>query len=113
MSTNLDKIISLWSVGVTSLNRRRKLAGKRLGLEVSEGTVSSIHADFAFKCGKAVETIKEFLKRSKTKGADETGMRAKGPFHWLHVVCNDKATYMYADKKRGFDAVAGKDGNPC
>ena len=37
-------------------------------------------------------------------------MRTEGSLHWLHVVCNDKATYMYADKKRGFDAVAGKDG---
>ena len=105
-----EYVVSLWSVGVTSLNRLRKLACRQLGLEVSEGTVSSILVDFASRCGKAVETIKEFLKRSRTKGADETGMRTEGSLHWLHVVCNDKATYMYADKKRGFDAVAGKDG---
>ena len=105
-----EYIVSLWSIGVTSLNRLRKLAGKHLGIEISEGTVSSILVDFASRCGKSVETIKEFLKKSRTKGADETGMRTEGSLHWLHVVCNDKATYMYADKKRGFEAVAGRDG---
>ena len=24
---------------------------------------------------------------------------------WLHTICNDKATYLYADKKRAFDAI--------
>lgn len=105
-----EYIVSLWSIGVTSLNRLKKLASKHLGLELSEGTISSIIVDFASKCGKSVETIKEFLKKSKIKGADETGMRTEGSLHWLHVVCNNKATYIYADKKRGFDAVTGKAG---
>lgn len=105
-----EYVVSLWSIGVTSLNRLKKLVSKHLGLDVSEGTISNMLIDFASKCGKAVEKVKDFLKGSKTKGADETGIRTEGSLHWLHVVCNNKATYLYADKKRGFDAVSGENG---
>ena len=103
-------VVSLWTTGVTSLNRLQKLVSKHLGLDVSEGTISKIVMDFAIECGKLVDVVKEYLKNCHIKGADETGLRAGGSLHWLHVVCDKKATYLYADKKRGFDAISSESG---
>ena len=105
-----EYIVSLWSIGVTSLDRLQKLVSKHLGIEVSEGTVSKIIVDFASECGRIVDVVKDYLKKCRTKGADETGLRAQGKLHWLHVVCDRKATYLYADEKRGFDAISGEGG---
>ena len=105
-----EYIVSLWSIGVTSLDRLQKLVSKHLGIEVSEGTVSKIIADFATECGRIADVVKDYLKKCRTKGADETGLRAQGKLHWLHVVCDRKATYLYADEKRGFDAISGEGG---
>ena len=105
-----EYIVSLWAIGVTSLDRLQKLVSRHLGIDVSEGTVSKIIVGFASECGKIVDVVKDYLKKCRTKGADETGLRAQGKLHWLHVVCDRKATYLYADEKRGFDAISGEGG---
>lgn len=99
------EIVRLWTIGVSSVRRTCELVSNRLNKIISEATASNIISKFAKKCKKLSGRIKEYLKSCKVKGADETGLRADGVLHWLHVVCNDKATYLYADKKRGFTAI--------
>lgn len=98
-------VIRLWAIGVTSVRRSCELVSAQLDRMISEATASGIISKFAKRCKELSEKIKEYLRTCKVKGADETGLRAKGALHWLHVVCNEKATYLYADKKRGFTAI--------
>lgn len=98
-------VVGLWSIGISSVKRVCELAGFNLNKIISDGTASTIIKDFAEKCGKLTGKIREHLSKSAVKGADETGLRANGKLHWLHVVCNDRATYLYADAKRGFEAI--------
>lgn len=98
-------LIGQWSIGVSSMKRACELAESHIDRIISEGTASTIISDFAKKCEKLALRIREHLSKCKVKGADETGLRANGKLHWLHVVCNEKATYLYADAKRGFDAI--------
>lgn len=99
------EIVRLWTIGVSSVRRTCELVSSRLNKIISEATASNIISNFAKKCKELAGRIKEYLKSCKVKGADETGLRADGVLHWLHVVCNDKATYLYVDKKRGFTAI--------
>lgn len=99
------EVIKLWSIGVTSIQRTGELVSAYFKRMISEATVAKIISGFSKKCKDLAGRIKEYLKSCKVKGADETGLRADGVLHWLHVVCNDKATYLYVDKKRGFTAI--------
>lgn len=56
-------------------------------------------------CAESLAKIRSYLSCATFKGADETGLRADGRLMWLHTVCNDNATYLYADRKRGFNAI--------
>lgn len=98
-------ILDLWSVGVSSIKRIAQQVKDLFKVSLSEGTVQNIIDSFAKKCSASVEVIKNYLSKAKVKGADETGLRTDGALHWLHVVCNNKATYLYANKKRGFKAI--------
>lgn len=75
------------------------------GKAISEGAVMTILKDFGDKCLSLIPVVRNYLSSSHVKNADETGMRVDGMIQWLHTVCNDKAIYLYADKKRGFDAI--------
>lgn len=98
-------ILVLWSVGISSIKRIGRMMRNLFRISLSEGTIQNIIDGFADRCDKGVEVIKSYLSKAKVKGADETGLRTDGSLHWLHVVCNDKATYLYANKKRGFRAM--------
>lgn len=99
------EVVRLWVIGVTSVRRTCELVSNHLDKVISEATASGIISVFAKKCKELAGRIREYLRSCKVKGADETGLRADGVLHWLHVVCNDKATYLYADEKRGFAAI--------
>ncbi len=100
-----SEIIRLWTIGVASIGRTGELISSYTKRMISEATVSKIISKFGKKCKELAGRIKEYLQSCKVKGADETGLRVNGVLNWLHVVCNDKATYLYADKKRGFTAI--------
>ncbi len=104
-----SEIVKLWTIGVASIGRTGELISSYAKRMLSEGTISKIISNFGKKCKDLAVKIKEYLQSCKVKGADETGLRVNGVLNWLHVVCNDKATYLYADKKRGFTAIE-KDG---
>ena len=98
-------IIDLWTTGITSIERLGDLIEERIGNRIASGTIKKTIDTFAAKCNSAINAIKDFLIKEKVKGADETGMRTNGSLYWLHTLCSDRATYLYADKKRGFKAL--------
>lgn len=98
-------IIDQWSVGITSISRICEMVKEHLGRIISEGTVVSVLHEFGARCEDILDSIRNYLKDAKVKGADETGLRTDGCLYWLHTVCNEKATYLYADRKRGYDAI--------
>ena len=98
-------ILVLWSIGISSIKRIGEMMRNLFRVSLSEGTIQNIINSFADKCGGGISVIKNYLAKAKVKGADETGLRADGSLHWLHVVCSNKATYLYSNKKRGFDAI--------
>lgn len=100
-----SEVVKLWAIGVAAIGRTGELISSYAKRILSEGTISKIISNFGKKCKDLTVKIKEYLQSSKVKGADETGLRVNGVLNWLHVVCNDKATYLYADKKRGFTAI--------
>ena len=100
-------VVQLWSQGIVSLGRISRMMKRALGRTISEGTVMAIIRDFKERCTAILPMIKAYLSRSHVKNADETGIRTAGRLHWLHTVCNGKATYLYADSRRGFDAIDG------
>ena len=104
-NTIKSAVLVLWSVGISSIKRIGQMMKNLFKVSLSEGTIQSIIEGFAEKCDAGIEAIKRYLSKAEVKGADETGLRADGSLHWLHVVCNSKATYLYANKKRGFDAI--------
>ena len=99
-------VVQTWSQGIASLSRTARMVKRFLGKTISEGTVMAILKDFNNKCLSLIPVVRNYLSSSPVKNADETGMRVDGMLQWLHTVCNDKATYLYADKKRGFDAIS-------
>lgn len=98
-------MIQLWAMGIVAVGRISGILKKWTGRTVSDGTIINVVKGFAGKCGELLPLIKDYLARRKVKGADETGQRATGSLQWLHMVCDDKTTYLYADEKRGFEAM--------
>ena len=98
-NTIKSAVLVLWSVGISSIKRIGQMMKNLFKVSLSEGTIQSIIEGFADKCDAGIEAIKRYLSKAEVKGADETGLRADGSLHWLHVVCNSKATYLYANKK--------------
>lgn len=71
----------------------------------SEGTV----ANFAADCSRRLEPVDEIIRAqvagSDVAGFDETGVRAVGSLHWLHVVSTRWLTWYFAHKRRGRQAM--------
>lgn len=75
------------------------------GIKLSQGTlVNKLHV-FAQRVKVPVETILSCLGEEALLHADESGMRAEGKLHWLHVVATKLLTYYSLQTKRGTDAI--------
>ncbi|MFK0572092.1 transposase [Endozoicomonas sp.] len=51
------------------------------------------------------QVIRDALLDTPVAGADETGMRAKGSLHWLHIMRDEQWTLYYLSEKRGCKAM--------
>ena len=100
--------ISLWSIGIMSHERIRQMISQSTGIDLATGTIASFIEDFNKDCEGLIPLVEDYLKNAEVKGADETGLRAAGSLHWLHTCCNEKATVLYADQKRGIDAIKSR-----
>jgi transposase len=71
----------------------------------SEGTVANYAAD----CSRRLEPVDAAVRRqaagAAVAGFDETGLRAEGSLHWLHVVSTNWLTWYFAHRRRGGQAI--------
>lgn len=71
----------------------------------SQGTLANLGS----VCSQRLEPVDEIIRaqaaNADVAGFDETGMRATGSLHWLHVVSTEWLTWYFAHRKRGRDAM--------
>ncbi|WP_252024507.1 transposase [Endozoicomonas sp. SCSIO W0465] len=67
-------------------------------MSVSAGTVANFVARTYENLASTEEVIRDALRESSVAGADETGMRAEGSLHWLHVMRDEQWTLYYCLK---------------
>jgi len=74
-------------------------------LDIAESTL----VNFTIKASGALSSfeqiVRDNLQKSSVIHADETGMRAEGKTHWVHVASNDRLTHYHFDTNRGKQAI--------
>jgi transposase len=80
-----------------------------LNHRVAEGTVIKAGQELAERVAPATAAIKEQLRAAAVLHADESGVRAKGQLHWLHVAATDRLTDYEIHPKRGQIAMDDAD----
>ena len=72
---------------------------------IAEGTLIKAGQDFVAEIEPATGAVKEQLRQAAVLHADESGIRAKGKLHWLHVVATDQLTDYTVHAQRGQTAM--------
>lgn len=72
---------------------------------INDSTIQSALAQAHVKCKPLEKSIKEALFSSANIHGDETGLQIEKERQWLHVLCNDKWTYLFTHEKRGSKAL--------
>lgn len=76
-----------------------------LGIEMSQGTLSSLIERCAEKLGPVEEQLKRALIAADVLHQDETSLYVKGSRWWVHGSCTQRLTHYAAHVKRGREAL--------
>ena len=87
------------------LKRLAEAMRELFGVKLSQGTIVNKLVEFSGLVEEPVNCIFDLLVKEFLLHADETGMRAKGKLHWLHVIATEYLTYYRLHEKRGSDAI--------
>ena len=71
----------------------------------SQGTLANFAADGSRRLETVDTIIRDQAAGAAVAGFDETGTRAVGSLHWLHVVSTEWLTWYFAHPKRGSAAM--------
>ena len=74
-------------------------------MSVSAGSVVNFVARTHENLESTEQVIRDALLDTPVAGADETGMRAEGSLHWLHIMRDEQWTLYYLSEKRGCEAM--------
>ncbi|MGH9294908.1 MAG: IS66 family transposase, partial [Acidimicrobiales bacterium] len=83
------------------VERTKAALQEMLGVEVSTGFLASLAPEAAGGLTGFIEALKARLIGSALVHVDETSDQVGTNTWWLHVVSNEEATYLYADRTRG------------
>ena len=72
---------------------------------INDSTIQSALRQANVKCEAVERSIRDQLFASANIHGDETGLQIKNKRQWLHVLCNDKWTYLFTHEKRGSQAL--------
>jgi transposase len=72
---------------------------------INDATIQSALIQANVECEDVEQSIKEQLFASANIHGDETGLQIKNKRQWLHVLCNDKWTYLFTHERRGSKAL--------
>lgn len=74
-------------------------------LAISEGSFVNFTGKAYQTLGRFENVLKESLQKSPVVHSDETGGRAEGKTHWVHVASNKRLTHYHFDPNRGKAAI--------
>jgi transposase len=76
-----------------------------VGVQMSEGTLTTLIKRTAHLLKPIEEQIKMALRQAKVIHQDETGLYVMGKRIWMHVTCTCTLTHYFAHASRGHDAL--------
>ena len=104
--SRVKALVSLLSVGHNMpVGGIKELFADLFGYALNQATIQSANAWYYAQLAQEESTIKEQLQKEKLIHADESGVRAEGKLHWLHVASSALFTYFYRHNKRGCTAL--------
>jgi transposase len=75
------------------------------GVSINEGTIVSFSKQLADKLDVTDKIIQQLIFSSEVVNADETGIRINKKTSWLHNYSTPVYTYLFANLKRGMEAI--------
>lgn len=87
------------------LARTREMFGDLYGHPLEEDTIRHANAHIEEQIAPSTEEIQQQLCDSAVVHFDETGLRAAGKLHWVHVASTSTLTHYTFHSKRGADAM--------
>lgn len=97
--------VSLNTIGAVSLGRTSDILQGVFGIPITPATVAAMVQRVSDRTGNALNRIGAGLEDSPVLHGDETGFRAEGKLHWVHVLCNHRYTYLSISTKRGWKGM--------
>jgi len=104
--SSVKALVSLLSVGHNMpVGSIKNLFADLFGYALNEATIQGANALYYEKLAKEEFIIRNQLHQEEVIHADESGIRAEGKLHWLHVASSALFTYFYRHGKRGREAL--------
>lgn len=91
------------------LARTREAFGDLYGHPLEEDTIRHANAHIEKEIAPTTEEIQRQLRDSAVVHFDETGLRAVGKLHWVHVASTSTLTHYTFHAKRGTEAMIAGD----
>jgi transposase len=98
-------LIYLRDYQLIPMARISQLTHDLYGQRISEDTINRFRTPCYKHLGEFEEQLKKRLLQSPVLHADETGIGIEKQTEWLHVLSNDKFTYLWASDHRGGKAI--------
>ena len=83
------------------IERTKEALAEMLGVEVSTGFLAALVPEAAGALGGFIEELKRRLGRRPLVHVDETSDQVRCDTWWLHSVCDELFTYLFADRTSG------------
>lgn len=83
----------------------KSLFADLFGYALNEATIQGANTLYYQQLAEEEVIVKDELQQGKLIHADESGIRAEGKLHWLHVASSALFTYFYRHCKRGREAL--------
>ncbi len=83
------------------VKRTKEALAEMLGVRVSTGFLASLAPEAAAALGGFIVELKRRLRHQPLLHVDETSDQVGCDTWWLHVACDERFTYLVADKTRG------------
>lgn len=87
------------------LGRTRETFGDLYGHPLEEDTIRHANARIEREIAPTIEEIQRQLRDSAVVHFDETGLRAAGKLHWVHVASTPTLTHYTCHPRRGSEAM--------
>lgn len=88
-----------------SFDRVQQTCTDLFGFTPADGTIASAIEACTEALRPVEANIKSGIEQSPVQHNDESGLRAEGSNHWVHVAATGSLTYYFVHKKRGRNAL--------